>query len=50
MEIETFLSLHCPECNEGKCRDQNFNFFRPVDTVKAGGYFFNAGKTLIGAF
>ena len=27
-----------------------YNYFRPVDSVKAGGYFFYAGKTLIGAF
>ena len=27
-----------------------FNYFRPADSVKAGGYFFYAGKTLIGAF
>ena len=26
------------------------NYFRPADSVKAGGYFFYAGKTLIGAF
>ena len=23
-----------------------FNYFRPADSVKAGGYFFYAGKTL----
>ena len=28
----------------------DFNYFRPADSVKAGGYFFYAGKTLIGAF
>ena len=27
-----------------------YNYFRPADSVKAGGYFFYAGKTLIGAF
>ena len=26
------------------------NYFRPADSVKAGGYFFYAGKTIIGAF
>ena len=26
------------------------NYFRPADSVKAGGYFFYAGKTLNGAF
>ena len=29
---------------------EKFNYFRPADSVKAGGYFFYAGKTLIGAF
>jgi len=29
---------------------QKLMFLRPADSVKAGGYFFYAGKTLIGAF
>ena len=28
----------------------SFNYLRPADSVKAGGYFFYAGKTLIRAF
>jgi hypothetical protein len=27
MEIKTFLSLNCPECNEGQFRDQTSNEF-----------------------
>ena len=33
------------------CRPQvHNNYLRPADSVKAGGYFFYEGKTLIGAF
>ena len=31
-------------------KDGQNNYFCPADSVKAGGYFFYAGKTLIGAF
>ena len=31
-------------------RGRRNNYLHPVDSVKAGGYFFYVGKTLVGAF